>query len=45
MRPNLLLITLAAIIFTMLIPITNYYYASEQAFTPDNMVKLELESR
>ncbi len=43
MARNLLLVALVAIIFTLLIPITNYYYADQQAFTPDNLVKLELE--
>lgn len=43
MGRNLLLVTLAAIIFTLLIPITNHYYASERAFTPDNLVKIQLE--
>ncbi len=43
MGRNLLLVVLAAVIFTLLIPITNHYYASERAFTPDNLVKIELE--
>ncbi len=42
MGRNLLPVVLVAIIFTLLIPITNYFYAHEQAFTPDNLVKLEL---
>ncbi len=43
MGRNLLLVVLVAIIFTLLIPITSQYYANEQAFTPDNLVKLELD--
>ena len=43
MGRNLLLVTLVAIIFALLIPITNYYYASERAFTPDNLVKIQLD--
>jgi hypothetical protein len=43
MGRNLLLVTLVAIIFTLLIPLTNHYYASERAFTPDNLVKIQLE--
>lgn len=45
MGRNLLLVVLAAIIFTLLIPITNYYYANELAFTPDNLVRVELDCK
>ena len=39
MGRNLLLVTLVAIIFTLLIPITNHYYASERAFTLTTWLK------
>lgn len=38
---NLLLVILVAMIFTLLLPITAKFYATEQAFTPDNLVQVD----
>jgi len=43
MGRSLLLVVLVAIIFTLLVPVTGQFCANEQAFTPDNLVKVELD--
>lgn len=42
MGRRLLIILLIGIILTLLIPVTNRYYSLEQAFTPDNLVRINL---
>lgn len=42
---NLLLVILVAIIFSLLLPVTARFYATEQAFTPDNLVKVDISYR
>ena len=42
MGRSLLLVVLVAIIFTLLVPVTGKFYDNQQAFTPDNLVKVEL---
>ncbi len=45
MGKNIFLIVLFVIILTLLIPITSSYYHSEEAFTPDNLIRLNVVSR
>ncbi len=40
MRNNILVIVLVAMILFLLVPITGWYYDTEQAFTPDNLVRI-----
>ncbi|WP_157048975.1 hypothetical protein [Syntrophomonas palmitatica] len=42
MGKNLFFIILCAAILALLIPITSSYYHSEEAFTPDNLIKVNV---
>jgi hypothetical protein len=37
---KLLVIILTGVILALLIPVTTHYYSLEQAFTPDNLIKI-----
>ncbi|HHV16052.1 MAG TPA: hypothetical protein GXX58_05700, partial [Gelria sp.] len=40
MGRRLLIILLIGVILTLLIPVTSKYYSLEQAFTPDNLIRV-----
>ncbi|MDD2373695.1 MAG: hypothetical protein WC109_06800 [Syntrophomonadaceae bacterium] len=40
MGRRLLIIMLIAVILTLLIPVTSRYYSLEQAFTSDNLIRM-----
>lgn len=40
MGRRLFIILLIGVILTLLIPITSRYYSLEQAFTPDNLIRV-----
>jgi len=37
---RLIIMLLIGVILTLLIPLTTHYYALEQAFTPDNLIRM-----
>jgi len=45
MDRNLVIIFLLLVILILLVPVTARYYDFEQAFTPDNLVHVNLVSR
>ncbi|MDD2619066.1 MAG: hypothetical protein PHC92_00125 [Syntrophomonadaceae bacterium] len=45
MKPNILVVFLVALILTLLIPFLGQYCNSEQAFTPHNLIRIDLVSR
>jgi len=40
MGRKLIIMLLLGVILTLLIPVTTYFYSLEQAFTPDNLVRI-----
>ena len=45
MERNMVIVFLLLIILTLLVPVTARYYEFEQAFTPNNLVHVNLVSR
>lgn len=45
MKTNMLTVFLIAIILLLLLPIMSRYYCSEQAFTIDNLIRINLVSK
>lgn len=40
MGRKLIIMLLLGVILTLLIPVTTHFYSLEQAFTPDNLVRI-----
>lgn len=45
MSRNLFIIILVAAVFALLVPMVNQIFSTEWAFTPDNLVKVDIVSR
>ncbi|MEN6350674.1 MAG: hypothetical protein ABFD08_14930 [Syntrophomonas sp.] len=45
MKSNIIIIMLIAAVLTLMVPLLNQFYNTEQAFTPDNLIKMEAISR
>jgi len=45
MRNKMLVIFLVAMILSLLVPIAGWYYDVEQAFTPNNLIRINVVSR
>lgn len=45
MQKSLLIVLLAAVILALLVPLTSDWYSLERAFTPNNLVRINLVSK
>jgi len=45
MGRNLLVVLLVAVILALMIPVTTRYCNSEQAFTSDNLIRIDIVSK